>query len=60
MMAGEDFSQNQLAYADYDKSVVGLFGIVPRKVENGKILISVFWILTVQFKQKHIIELNVN
>lgn len=44
-MAEEDFSQNQLAYANCDKSVVWLFGIVPKgkKVENGKFVLHVFW-----------------
>lgn len=63
MIAEEDFSQNQLAYADCDKSVVWLFGIVPKKVENGKFVICVFWTLKVIFKQKRvylIIEWNIN
>jgi len=41
-MAEEDFSQNQLAYADWDKSVVWLFGIIPRKVENFKFVYVYF------------------
>lgn len=59
-MAVENFSQNQLAYVDCDKSVVWLFGIVPRKVRNGKFVIRVFWTLRVRFKQKFLIERNVN
>jgi len=44
-MAEEDFSQDQLAYADCDKSVVWLFGNVPKdkKVENGKCVLRIYW-----------------
>jgi len=59
-MADEDFSRNQLAYyADCDKSVLWLLGMIPRKVENSKIVILVFWTLSVEFKQKHEIR-NLN